>query len=323
MYVFGLDCGGTKTQALLATVGGEPLGLGRGGAANYTLNGVEGVLGAADQAMREALNQAGLDFQTLQDEGLILALGVSGAGRPQDWRALKQAWLGRGFTQVLVRPDAAIALLGALSGQDGVVVIAGTGSIAYGVRRKQEVRVGGWGYLLGDEGSAFRIALRALQRVMQGWDGRVPRDLHLETAVLQYFKIPALEQLVPLVYKLPLDRGALAGFSKTVTALAQGGHGVCQEILREAGQELARLALAALEKLQLLEDPGRVGACGGVFKAGDFVLKPMQKEIWGQAPRQKVTLPDFEPVVGAVLLGIGALNFPVKEAVDRLRGAWA
>jgi hypothetical protein len=98
--------------------------------------------------------------------------------------------------------------------------------------------------------------------------------------------------------------------------LAKGGHSLSQEILADAGRQLGELALAALTDLQILDQDGRVGACGGVFAAGDWILRPMQDVISSLAPGQVLTLPDFEPVVGALLMA--ARHFGLD--LDRLRG---
>lgn len=319
MYILGLDCGGTSSQALLTNKSGQVLGRGRGGPANYTVNGIEGVLASVSQAIGESLQESQLDLVALKCQGVVLALGVSGASRDSDLVSLTQAFHQEGFRHVIVQHDASIALLGALSGADGVVVIAGTGSIAYGIRDNTTCRVGGWGYLLGDEGSAFCIALKALRRVMWGYDGRAPQDQTLEKAVLQYFEISQVQELIPVVYQAPLNRGFIGGFSKSVTALANNGHILSRKILAQAGCELGRLALATIKELALTETQGRVGACGGVFAAGRWVLTPMQEQIWLDAVGQTLTLPDFEPVVGAVLLGTKYLDLNVTEIIGGIR----
>lgn len=318
MYILGLDCGGTSSQALLTTTSGQILGSGRGGPANYTSNGVEGVVASVTQATQQALKESKLDLSQIHSAGVVLALGVSGASRPPDIVDLTQAFQREGFPHVVVRHDATIAQLGALSGADGVIVIAGTGSIAYGVSGLQRSRVGGWGYILGDEGSALWIAVQALRQVMWGHDGRAPRDLKLEEVALEYFQISQVEQLVPIIYRTPIDRGFIGGFSKTVTGLASQGHKNCQDILAQAGQQLGRLAVAALKNLDLIGEPGRVGACGGVFAAGDYLILPMQEELNRAGAKQIVSLPDFDPVVGAVLLGAQALNLDLERVVAEL-----
>lgn len=316
MYILGIDCGGTSTKALLVTTEGCIIGRGQGGPANYTVDGVDGVVKSVLEAVRGCLGQTSLDLPTLQQAGVFLALGVSGAGRQTEAEAVEEAFRGLGFEQVVADHDATIALFGALGGADGVVVIAGTGSISCGLHNGKRGRVGGWGYLLGDEGSAFWMGIRALQQVMRGFDGRANVDQLLLRAVCDYFQVQDATELVPLIHKAPLDRGLIGGFSKEITSLANRGHSLCQTIVAEAGRELGQLAVAVLAELDLLEAEGKVGACGGVFAAGDLILTPMQEEIRRWAPGQILSLPDFEPVEGAVLLA--ARHF--KLDLDRIKG---
>lgn len=322
MYILGLDCGGTSTQALLATAEGKILGGGRGGPANYTVNGVEGVLASVLQAVNQAAKEADLSLSTIKESGVVLALGVSGASRPPDLIAIRQAFQQEGFNRVVANHDAAIAQLGALSGSDGVIVIAGTGSISYGVNKGRSSRVGGWGYLLDDAGSAFRIALDALGAAMQSFDGRLTKDQVLEEAVLDHFNFAKLDELIPLIYKTPIDRGFFGGFSKKIAELAAEGHTLSQEILANAGKQLAKLAFTNLQHLGLVTEPGRVGACGGVFAAGEFIIGPMQTQLSQLGTQQIVTLPDFEPVIGAVLLGAKELELNLESLILALKQSW-
>ena len=197
MYILGIDCGGSSTEALLTTQGGRVLGYGQGGPANYTVNGTSGVVQSVLTAVRGSLEQSGLQLENLHQRGVVLALGVSGAGRSAEQVQIRRALESEGFAQVVVAHDAVIALLGALSGADGVVVIAGTGSVAYGVNGGRSHRVGGWGYLLGDEGGAVWIALKALQQVMWGYDGRLTEDETLLQAAKVYFGISEPMELIP------------------------------------------------------------------------------------------------------------------------------
>lgn len=318
MYILGIDCGGSSTEALLTTQEGRVLGYGQGGPANYTVNGTSGVVQSVLTAVRGSLEQSGLQLENLHQRGVVLALGVSGAGRSAEQVQIRRALESEGFAQVVVAHDAVIALLGALSGADGVVVIAGTGSVAYGVNGERSHRVGGWGYLLGDEGGAVWIALKALQQVMWGYDGRLTEDETLLQAAKVYFGIGEPMELIPLIYKTPLDRGLIAGFSTVIGKLAQEGHAAAQEILVDAGRQLGRLAVAALQELGLAEAKGRVGACGGVFSAGQWVLEPMAEEIRRAAPEQTLTLADFKPAAGAVFLAARHLGLDLPSVAAGL-----
>ena len=318
MYILGIDCGGSSTEALLTTQDGRVLGYGQGGPANYTVNGTTGVVQSVLTAVRGSLEKSGLQLENLHQRGVVLALGVSGAGRSAEQVQIRRALESEGFAQVVVVHDAVIALLGALSGADGVVVIAGTGSVAYGVNGGRNHRVGGWGYLLGDEGGAVWIVLKALQQVMWGYDGRLTEDETLLQAAKVYFGIGEPMELIPLIYKTPLDRGLIAGFSTVIGKLAQEGHAAAQEILVDAGRQLGRLAVAALQELGLAEAKGRVGACGGVFSAGQWVLEPMAEEIRRAAPDQTLTLADFKPAAGAVFLAARHLGLDLPSVAAGL-----
>ena len=318
MYILGVDCGGTSTKALLTTFDGCIVGRGQGGPANFTVNGVDGVLSSTFEATEQCLKEAGLDLPALRENGVLVSLGVSGAGREKESVAMRQALQDSGFDRVTVTHDGHIALSGALGGSDGVVVIAGTGSIAYGIHQERSSRVGGWGYLLGDEGSAFWVALQALQQVMWGYDGRGVQDQVLLEAVFAYFGLTQVEELIPIIYRNPLDRGFIGGFSKEISLLADQGHLLSRNILQEAGRQLGRLAVAALVELGLLELQGSVGACGGLFAAGDWVLVPMQAEIHRSAPHQTLILPKFEPVVGAVLLAAKHFELDIDRIITGL-----
>ena len=318
MYILGLDCGGTASKALLATGDGHVLGYGDGGPANYVVNGVDGVVRSALQAMQGCLTQV-LGSSCPAGSRCLSGPGCVGGWTRAGMNDVQQAFQTVGFDQVVVSHDAAIALLGALGGADGVVVIAGTGSIAYGLEKEQSTRIGGWGYLLGDEGSAFWIALRALQQVMWGFDGRTRQDPILYGAVQEYFEVSDAAQLVPLLYQTPLNRGNIGGFSKEITRLAHQGHGFSQEVLAEAGRQLGNLAVAALRNLGLVEKKGRVGVSGGVFAAGQWVLPFMQEQIWQVAPNQTLTLPDFDPAAGAVLMAARHFQLDMERVAAGLR----
>lgn len=320
MYILGIDCGGTSTDALLTTLDGAVLGRGQGGPANFTTNGVGGVVQSSYEAMQKCLAESGLDLAEIQPQ-VTLALGVSGAGRAAEQHEVRQKFEAAGFSSVVVAHDAHIALLGALSGADGVAVIAGTGSIAYGLHAGRSHRVGGWGYLLGDEGGAFWIALQALQRVMRAYDGRLPQDQVLLEAVKNYFHVNGPSELVPIIYKMPLDRGFIGGFCAVIGKLAEQGHGPSREILAAAGCQLGRLAVAALAELGLAGKEGRVAACGGVFSAGKWVLDPMQEMIKLAAPGQRLSLPDFKPAAGAVFLAARHLGLQLPLISAGLRGS--
>lgn len=317
-YVLGVDCGGTSTKVLAADFSGRILGSGRGGPANYAVDGYEQVMQTVRNAVLEALREGGISWDAVLAEGAVLAAGVSGTTIPGSTVKLEQGWRELGFRQVAVTHDAFIALMGALSGQDGAIVISGTGSIGFGRWAGRYVQMGGWGYILGDEGSSFWITKQVVRRLCQGRDGMAERDVELEQAVLEHFQVQSVDEVVQIVYQVPINRGYLGSLTPVIVKLAQGGNASSQAIIKEAGRELGRLAGAVVDKLNSGGRPCRVGACGGVFAAGEVILEPMQAALAEKAPYAQVTLPDFDPVVGALLVGYDKLGITPAQILPSL-----
>src|SRR5262249_39601899 len=147
-----------------------------------------------------------------------------------------------------------------------VVVIAGTGSIAYGrTQDGRDARAGGWGYLMGDEGSAYSIGRAALQAASQALDGRGDPTL-LTQAVPAHFGLQTLYEVHTAVYSLAISRPQIAGLAAVVAQTARQGDQVTTDLLAEAGQALAQSALAVVDRLNMLPAGANVYTTGGVFQ---------------------------------------------------------
>ncbi|MDB4893831.1 MAG: hypothetical protein JWN15_93, partial [Firmicutes bacterium] len=161
--VLGIDGGGTKTRCLAADGAGCILGEGLAGPSNYQVLGMDGAVAAVMAAVAEALGVAGADLADVE----AVCAGLAGVGRPEDHAVMTAALPFAAPVKLRVVPDAHIALAGALGGQPGAVVISGTGSIAYGIDAGgRTARAGGWGWLLGDEGSGSDIGKRAIMAAL-------------------------------------------------------------------------------------------------------------------------------------------------------------
>jgi len=202
-------------------------------------------------------------------------------------------------------------------GEPGVAVVAGTGSIAYGRNeRGDEVRVGGWGQLLGDEGSSVYIARRAFQEACKAYDGRGPAT-SLTKLLPEAMGMKSLEEVAFNVMsgKIPLfEMGRLA---TVVASAAARGDEVARRILREAGEELASLAIAALRRLHI-RSAVRVGAVGGVFRSGSWLWRAFTSKIMSEFPKAKIVGPIYggQPAAGAVFLA--ALKRGVRMSEESL-----
>src|ERR1700733_6565624 len=239
-YFLGVDGGQSSTTAMIGDETGRIAGVGRGGPCNHAgaSEGRAKFVGAIQASLREACAQAGLNPERVRFTSACLGF----SGGPAD----KESILGEILKsdQTLVTDDAFNALSGATAGEPGLVVIAGTGSIAFGRNRAgRTARAGGWGYLFGDEGGGFwiaRQALRAALRLEEGWG--VPTSLRARLP--DYTGSRNMNALLHRCYTPEFPRPRVANLSILVNHAAEAGDPVALEILDSGARELALLAVA-------------------------------------------------------------------------------
>ncbi len=268
--VLGIDGGGSKTLALVAGAGGEVLGRGEAGPSNYQVIGLEATLASLEAATSAALASASRSRRDL----VAVCVGLAGVARPADRERLA-AWAAHTLpgVPITIANDAQLVMAAGTPHGWGVALICGTGSIAMGRSSDgRTARAGGWGYLLGDEGSGYAIGLAALRAVMRAYDGRGPQTA-LVDAVLGHTGLDDPAGLVARTYAPAAGAGAtaspaqIAALAEMVDAAALGGDDVARGILRDAGRELALAAWAVVRRLELA---GAVpcGLAGGVIVKG-------------------------------------------------------
>lgn len=297
-YGIGLDGGGSKTLAVLADREGRELGRGTAEASNYQVVGVEAASAAIVKAIRGAFESAGIAVQPAGG----LCLGLAGVGRPEDraWveELVRRENLAQNWT---IANDGQLLLWAGTPEGWGLGIISGTGSIVYGrAADGREARAGGWGYILGDEGSGYAIGKAALQAVAQAADGRgAPTEL--TARLLAHWNLGRPWDLVGQVYRSGVGRVEIATLAGIVSAAAQAGDGVAQAIEAQAGRELALQALAVARQLEFAGDVP-TGLGGGVLahnpRLAQYVIAEASALGVTLAPVERV----FEPVVGAVRL---------------------
>ncbi|MGQ9696560.1 MAG: BadF/BadG/BcrA/BcrD ATPase family protein [Armatimonadota bacterium] len=298
LTALGIDAGGTKTQAAVIDENGQILGLGHGGPANTVFVRRSTARASLRRAVREAVRAAGISqFDVLALAALCPRDDAVAAVRPA---------ASFGVIRVFGEADIAFARAG-LKPTLGVAVIAGTGSNVTGLGPDgSRFQVGGWGALLGDEGSAFDIALRGLKAAIRAHDGRGPATQLLQRTH-QHFGIHHLWELVRICYASPLPRHTISSFAEQVAAAAQEGDPVASTVLAEAGRSLAADALYVASRLFASGDCFPVVLSGGVFRAGDAVSAPIRAAFARAFPNAVVYVPDTEPAVAAALLGLDSL----------------
>jgi N-acetylglucosamine kinase-like BadF-type ATPase len=301
-FWLGVDGGGTNCRAAIADESGLIRGEGRSEAANFLRVGLNAAIGHVVKAVDDACYEARIEPSQIA----AACIGLAGVSHPDHHRrvlaALKAALP---IPEIILEIDARIALAGATDNQPGVVIIAGTGSIACGVNSHGTfARAGGWGPTMGDEGSGSYIGRRALEAVVMAYDYRGKPTKMMEP-VLRHFGVSAPPELPPVIYDSPAQvmgqvMGKIAQLSKIAVEAATEGDRVAREILEDAAKELARAAIAVIEQLRMENDKIRISYVGGVFEAGELILTPLTKEIQKIAPQAVIAPPINPPVIGAV-----------------------
>jgi N-acetylglucosamine kinase-like BadF-type ATPase len=302
MYVLGIDAGGTKTICYLADGDGQIVGEGRGGGANLQAHGELEV----EKVLHAVIEDAYGDRAILP---AAVCLGVAGVDRPEDDRIVRGIMRRLGFrAHTLVVNDALVALVAGVRDQHGVVLIAGTGSIAYGVNQDgYAARAGGWGWVLGDEGSGYWIGREALAAAVREADGRGSKT-RLTALILDQFKQTHAAGLVREVYDRGLRRQAIAALGPIVERAHIEGDVVASEILRRASAELTLAATSVIERLEMRGHAFRVVLAGGMFRVISWLGEDVTRRLAEVAPRATVTTLDVEPAMGAVHLALQELR---------------
>lgn len=298
-YLLGIDAGGTHTVCLLADGQERILGRGQAGPGNLMATGLEATVAAIHHAVAAAWQAAGLTEQIAH----VACLGLAGVERQQEKQALAAALTSLHIARrVLIVIDAHIALAAGSPDGTGVVVIAGTGSIAWGRNRQGKVqRAGGWGYILGDEGSAFDIGLAALRAAVRAHDGRGQPTL-LKQMILDHWRLAHLDDLRTVVYRSTYPRPEIAALAPVVEQAARQGDALARQIYTQAAHELALAATTVISSLGMQGEPVNVVLSGGVYQADDLIIEPFTRAVQRVAPQAQIIKLAGEPAQGAVRL---------------------
>jgi N-acetylglucosamine kinase-like BadF-type ATPase len=298
LFVLGIDAGGTKTVCQLAGDNGELLSEARGGGANLQALGELEVEKVLHDVMEDAIGD-------LDARPAAICLGIAGVDRPDDLRLIRGIMKRIGHkAKVLVVNDALVALEAGAPERPGVVVIAGTGSIAYGRNeRNQAARAGGWGYMLGDEGSGYWIGRAALRAVLRESDRRGPAT-QLTGRLLDYYGVSRAQDLIHQVYHGTLRPAAIASLAQCVQGAFTDGDAVAIGILRGSVDQLESSALSVARRLEIVGSDFPFVLSGGIFRAVPWLEEELARRLPLASPRSRTILLNVEPASGAVRLAL-------------------
>ncbi len=304
-YVLGIDGGGSKTVCVLMNDRREILGRGEAGSSNYQSVGIE----AAKYSIESAINTAIITTDNINIDAICL--GLAGVGRSKDIEVIKNIIKDIPVISnikpqnIIISNDALIALVGGVGNDVGIVVAAGTGSIVFGRNHQGKTkRVGGWGYILGDEGGAYKIAVAGMQAALKFYDGRLVYTSLIED-FKSYFDLTNIEELIEVVYRSGLGVKDIAALAPIVDNAAFLGDEVANNIIDDAVNELVKATVTVINEIFVEGEFVEVVTTGSVWKSKS---KMWERFVSCINPEIKVIFPRFEAVFGAGLLGLRSLG---------------
>lgn len=302
-YFLGLDVGGTKTHCLIGDEQGNVLGFGSAGTGNYEVHGVGPALEENKKAINAALSNAAVTLADIAGIGM----GIAGADIPEDYVMLERELYTPLFGDIPrdFQNDSMAGLRGGTQAPYGIVIACGTGCVCAGKNKSGDhARAGGLGEEFGDECTGSQIGRDGLQRVWQARDGIIPPTL-LTQKFVERAAARDVEDLFLKLYRRHLTYGDLQPMAKLVFEAAHEGDAAAGEILRTGGDYLAAMVVAVAKRLNMTHEQFDVVMAGSVFKGVSPILKDsMLTEIQRDCPHARTVMPMFEPVVGALLMGM-------------------
>ena len=301
-FLLALEGGGSHSQAVLMDFAGRVLGSGEASDVNTNFVELERARQAVQAAVQSALAEAGVGGEAVRHFVSALVGPRFGAD------AFGELCPNADFHYFNER-DVVFARAGQYH-PHGVAVVAATGATAWAVRADdgRHAFFGGWGSLLGDEGSAYAAGLLGLRQAVRAFEGRAAAPTRLVEALCLHFGFTRETfhtGLVRLAYSKPLSRADVAGVAPLVTRLALEGDVLCARVMEKVSHDLAALALHAARSLFAADERFDVAAAGGLFSAGEIVSAPLLRGLVEEFPRAQFRLGTEEP---AVALGRLALE---------------
>ena len=297
----GVDGGGSKTEIVALDQTSRVLRCLRKPASNYHVVGMEQAVRHIIEGIRDALQ-----METVEGIGISLA----GIDTPEDWKIMAEG-LKQGLkvlaeetkipyqeVSVVLENDAFGALMSVRGNFSGNVLAAGTGAVALGVNSEGKAfRVGGWGHLIGDQGSGYDIGRKALAATVASFDGYGPKS-QLETMITEQLGLAQVLDISNWLYQSNRSNKEVAALVPVVVEAARKGDYISKLILDESGRALGLLTRALLRKTEGLE----VGLVGGIGHIWEFIEPSFLSSVQEEFPTIQILKPNYTPSVGAALL---------------------
>ncbi len=295
-YYIGIDGGGTSSKSVLINEKGDIIDTFEGKGSNLNNIGLEQTI----TNLLEILNYYTQKYQIEKID--IFAGGLSGAGRESDRELIKEQLLKKlsnyNSNDIFIHHDAFASLMGATAGEDGAIAIAGTGSIVYGIKNNQEIRAGGWGYLLGDEGSGYYIGNNAIRFALLHYDN-IYNDEDFYNSVLKFYHINTITELIPKIYQSKDPKKIISSICIEIFNLAQNGNKTAQQIIDNSNKAFSQQIVSVINRLKL--NDRIIYPTGSLFK-NNYMINNLSKFL----QNEEITIGKrkFSPEIGMVIAAI-------------------
>lgn len=325
-YYIGIDGGGTSTKAYLSDENGIILSFAKGDSSNYQVIGIEKCLLSINNVLDDLFKK----IELKKEDQIFSYLGLAGIDTDEDYITMypylnKIKYLENTY---LVN-DSDLALAGANASHKGIVLIAGTGSIALAFDENgYKKRVGGWGHIFDDKGSGYDIAVNSLQSFFRSFDGRDEKSL-LYDLILEHFKLNNAEEVFNKVYVNQMERKEISKLSKVIFKAYEKGDEKAKKIIINTALELSELIIAVLKEKDfninsiLKNGTLEVPLVGGIFKSdSNLLFDTLKNNIEKFIHENKIDIsnvifsrPKFNPAIGGILLAMKKKNICIDEKI--------
>ena len=314
-YFLGVDGGGTKTAFVLIDRSGREVARHEGGSSYHVQIGVERLHDLLHTGVHAVLDQAG----ATTDDIRFAFFGLPAHGEDSQIQPvldlIPEAVLGH--HRYACGNDMICGWAGSLGGEDGINIVAGTGSIGYGERAGLSARGGGWGEVFSDEGSAYWIAVQGLNVFSRMADGRLPRG-PLHSLFVREFDLKSDLDICAQVYtREGPQRDQIAAFSRLVAQAAAEGDDAARKVFTDAGHELAEVVDAIRRQLDYpAGEAVKLSYSGGVFQSGELILAPFRERLAAFSPDYEIVLPRLSPAIGAAIYAARLSDEPLGQITN-------
>ena len=319
MKIFaGYDCGGSKTKCIIADESGEILASAEEGPSNFLSCGYEIARKSIKECTRQALIKAGLE----EDQKIYSAYIGSASVElfSQNERIYNFFRSCVNAEHLGINNDAYIAWYGTTFGSTGIISIAGTGAVTYGIREDGSwKKVGGWGYLIGDDGSGYSLGRKALQLAVKSYDGTIEKN-KFEEEIIKFFGLGSMRELVGMLYHDPYQGVKIvASAARCVFELFNVDYYLAVEVIDEAVSQIADSIYAVYSSLDLRNQFIKIGVSGGVFyRGGSKLLDLLQSKLIERGVEKFcLTFPHIPPEVSALLLSYSQVKHQNYEKIKQ------